>query len=369
LATTTRLAELERANPTQADSLRRRSDNGGNGAKFQREQRREFRYLLSIACAIVASWVTRLTPAPLRYWLADRFGDLFYRTSPTYRDNVRANVRQVLGPNATDNDVERATRHVFRTSARNFADLLLVPHQSDGQIDRATRVVRGSYELLDEALSDGCGALILTGHVGAFDLMGQVLHDRGYKLTVVTGRTTARFLFDAVTYLRRARGMQLVEASPSGVRRAIQAVRRGECAVFVSDRDFFQNGREVVFFGKETTLPPGIARIARDTGASVVPIYGERFKRGHGINIEPGFKVAKTDDVDHDIRVGLRQVVETLERAISRMPDQWVMFQRVWPLEPAVPVRVFPVGSPLETDILERVGAALPGRRHGTPQR
>lgn len=369
MAATTRLAELESANRPEVATRRLIGGTGNNGAKFQREERREFRYLLSIACAIVASWIARLTPTPLRYWLSDRSGDLFYHLSPTYRENVRANVHQALGPDVSNEELERAVRQVFRTSSRNFADLLLVPHRHDGDYTRATKVIRGDFRLLDDALSDGRGALILTGHVGAFDLMGQVLHDRGYKLTVVTGRTTARFLFDAVTYLRRARGMELVEATPSGVRRAIQAVRRGECAVFVSDRDFFQNGRPVTFFGRETTLPPGIARIARDTGATIVPVFGEQLPHGHGISIEPGFKVPKSDDIDEDILAGLRRVVAVLERAISRMPDQWVMFQRVWPLEPAVPVRVFPVGSPLETDILERVGAALPGRRHEKNQR
>lgn len=364
-ATTTRLVELEDARrKLPAERPNPLAGGNGNGVKFQREERKEFRYHLSIACAILASWIARLTPAPLRYRLADRGGDLVFRFSPTYRANVRANLEQVMGPNSTQVEIDNAARQVFRASARNFADLLLVPHKADGQMSRETIVTRGSFRLLDDALADGHGALILTGHLGAFDLMGQVLHERGYKLTVVTGRTTARFVFDAVTYLRRARGMELVEATPSGVRRAIQAVRRGECVVFVSDRDFFQSGRKVVFFGRETTLPPGAVRIARDSHATIIPIFGERVPVGHAISIEPGFKIEKTDDIESDIANGMQRISDTLERAIAKTPDQWVMFQRVWPLEPAAPVRVFPVGSPLESEILERVGAVLPGRRH-----
>lgn len=345
-----------------------RLSKSNHGARFQGEERREFRYLISVACAVICSWIARLTPELARFWIADRLGDLFYRTSPTYKANVYANVGQVLGERASSVQIERTTRNVFRTSSSNFADLLLVPHRRNHEYDDLVQVLPGGITNLDAALADGHGVLILTGHLGAFDLMGQVLHDRGYKLTVVTGRTTARFLFDAVTYLRRANGLELVEATPSGVRRAIQAIRRGECAVFVSDRDFFQNGRAVSFFGRATTLPPGIVRIARDTGATIVPVFGERVDRGHRMTIESGFKVRKSDDFDADLRNGLEHVAVTLEQAIARLPEQWVMFQRVWPLEPADPVRVFPVGSPLESDILERVGAALP-RLRGKSQR
>lgn len=363
-ATSPRLTDLNPATTTPVAPPRPHTRGGDDGgAKFHLEDRRELRYWLSIACAVVCSWISFLTPAFLRYRIADLWGDLFYVTSPTYRKNVAANVEQVLGPTATDEQIKRAVRSIFRTSARNFADLLLVPRTSLGHFNRETGVERGSFALLDEALSQGRGALVLTGHVGAFDLMGQVLNERGYKLTVVTGRTTARFVFDAVCYLRRARGMRLVEASPSGVRRAIQAVRRGEIAVLVSDRDFFQSGKPVAFFGRETTLPPGIVRIARDSGAPIVPIFGRRLARGHNLTIEPGFVVPKTDEVEDDLRVGMERVVASLQRAISQAPDQWVMFQRVWPLEPVSPVRVFPVGSPLESELLEKVGAVLPARR------
>ena len=332
-----------------AAGIRQRSGFRGKGPMFRREERHEVRYLVSIFCAVTCSWIARFTPESPRFWIADRLGDLYYRVAKKYRANVSANVRQVLGERATDQLVDRTTRSVFRTSAHNFADLLLVPHRSNGEHNRHTTLVHGSYGHLDDALSDGLGVLILTGHLGAFDLMGQVLHERGYNLTVVTGRTTGRFLFDAVTYLRRARGLELVEATPSGVKRAIRSVRSGGCAVFVSDRDFFQNGREVTLFGRRTTLPPGIVRIARETGATVVPVFGERLGRGHGISIEPGFKVQKTADIESDLQAGMNMVATVLERAVARLPEQWVMFQRVWPSEPGGPIRDARGGSHLAT--------------------
>ena len=338
-------------------------------ARFKLERRHEFRYHLSVACALVCSWFVRLVPQRPRDWIADRGGDFFYRFSPTYRGNVSANIAQVVGKPEDSDEVKAMARQVFRASGRNFADLLMLPHLSAEQVAKYEEVVSGDWSILERALEQGRGAVIVTSHIGSFEFLGKTLHHRGYNPNSITGRTTARFLFDAVTYLRRARGSSVIEASPSGIRRIIQAIRRGECAVFLTDRDFFQNGLPVMFFGKETTLPPGAVRIARETGAPIVPIFAVRRGNRRGIIIEPSFEVEKSRDLDEDLANGMSRLVEVLEQAIGSLPDQWVMFQRAWPLEPVDPVRVFPIGSPLESDVIERVGAVLPGAHRSREKR
>jgi KDO2-lipid IV(A) lauroyltransferase len=365
--------------PGAADQERARAEGRGDGfvpartalrkqaAEFRLEKRREVRYLLAIMIAIFFSWLVRLMPTWFRYWLADHGGNLSYRLSTTYRENVRANLSQAMHEPVESARVTETAKAIFRTNARNFADLLVIPHSSPARFINAVPLISGSWSYLDQAVAAGKGVVIMTAHLGPFDYMGQSLHGRGYRLTTVTGRTTARFLFDAVTFLRRSRGMNIVEASPSGIRRVIQALRRGECAVFVTDRDFFQNGKPVTLFGRETTLPPGPVRIARDTGAPIIPIFACRSGRSYGISVWPAFHVEKTADLDADISQGMQKMAQQLECAIAASLDQWVMFQRVWPSEPVDPVRVFPIGSPLAGEFLERVDAALPGGRAGRP--
>ncbi|MBA3275277.1 MAG: lipid A biosynthesis acyltransferase, partial [Chloroflexia bacterium] len=225
--------------------------------RFRREDRHELRYQLSILLAEVFSWMFWLVPRPVRYAVADRIGDVFRRTTHTYRDNVESNVAQVLDLPATSPEVAAAVRSIFRTSARNFIDLVTMPRQSRRSLRNSLRVVEGSWQTIEDAIASGRGVVFVLGHLGCFDLVGQVFRARGYKLTIVTGRTTSRFIFDGVTHLRAAKGSKLVEPTPSGIRQVIKSLRLGECSVFVSDRDFFQNGRPVDFFGRSTTLPPG----------------------------------------------------------------------------------------------------------------
>jgi len=103
-----------------------------------------------------------------------------------------------------------------------------------------------------------------------------------------------------------------------------------------------------------TTLPTGAVRIARDTGASIVPVFTFRTGSGHGLIIEPPFVVEKTASLEADLACGLEQVVAALERWISVAPDQWVMFQRVWPSEPVDLARVVGDDLPFASDLLEQ---------------
>ncbi len=354
----------DRDTPRLSDALLRSTQRARRASeRFRTEERRELRYLLSIAMAEVFSWIAKLLPGTVRAWIADRLGDAFFRLSKTYRENIIANIENVFAAGTSQEEIHDAVRNIFRESARNFADLLLTPRLSRESFMRSLTLVEGDWSYIEQPLSEGRGVVLFTAHLGAFDYIGHALSIRGYNVTSVTGRTAARFIFDAVTYLRRSHGAAVVEATPSGIRKVMYALRRGECAAFVGDYDFFQNGRPVTFFGKPTTLPPGVVRIARDTGSTIVGVFARRTDRGCDVTLIKPLIIDKTDDLDADIDRGLEQIVHLLEQAIRSTPDQWVMFQRVWPLAPIDPVRVFPVGSPLESDLLERVGAVLPGPR------
>lgn len=332
---------------------------------FAKEDRHEFRYQLSVTLAGLLSWFLFLVPPTLRNGFAELCGRLFFRFSHGYRESVMDNVMQVLGKDEEDGETRAVARSIFRNSALNFMDLLTLPRRSGRSLIRSTYVVEGDWSIIDDAIRSGRGVVFLTGHVGCFDFIGQSLVARGLKLTIVTGRTTSRFIFDGVTWLRGVRGGTFVEPTPSGVRAVIRALRRGECAVFLADRDFFQNGSEVTFFGRETTLPPGVVRIARDTGALVIPVFTRRVRGGHEIRIFQPLEIEKTRDTQADVQRGLRQVVPYLEQGISAAIEQWVMFQRVWPELPRPAMTVFPAGSPLESELLEKVAQRLPEIKMG----
>ena len=313
----------------------------------------------------LSRWLARRAGAvaaglPLRvgYWCADRAGDVFYRFSPGYRGNVVANLQHVLGQDADLAALRALARTTFRYSARNFYDLLRLPRLSTEAIDATVRLI-GSWQPVDAALARGKGVIFVTGHLGAFDVAGQLIPLHGYRCVLVTVRTVSEFVHEAVTYLRASKGFALEEATPGGLRRLMRALRQGQTIGLASDRDFLRNGVPVTFFGEETTLPPGAVRLALETGAAIVVLICRRHDRAHTLLLEEPFWLAKTGDLAADMQRGLRRIAEQLEHHIRATPEQWVMFQRVWPATPPPAIAVFPVGSPLEGRVLGGEASSL----------
>lgn len=343
------------------DSARRRLRRPN--PQFRHEDRDWFRRRMSILLAQSMTWTVGLLPGPLRNWVADRAGDIWHTGAPTYRGNVRANLRQVIGGSRSERELDDLVRGVFRINARNFCDLFAMPHWSKRDFDRYVRA--NDWTILDRAMAAGRGVVLVTAHLGSFDVVGQAIAMHGVPVTAITGKTTTRFIFDAVNHLRRSHGLRTVEATPGGVRKAITSLRANEGAAFLADFDFFRNGLPVSFFGRETTLPPGPIRIARDTGSQVVGAFAERCRGGYRLTFTPGFTVEKTRDLEADLAAGMGRLVAMLEQEIGGAPEQWVILQRVWQDAPADPVRIFPEGSPLESDLLKRVDDLLPQRLPG----
>ena len=277
---------------------------------------------------IVGSALIRLLPRTWWYRLSDVLVPLVLLGWQRHVSRATGNLRHVLGPGVSEREIKRRTRTIFRNYARYMIDLLWMPGATVAERERAL-TIRG-WDHIPEALARGRGLIIVTGHLGNWDLPAAVLAGRGYPTNVIVERLEPPAWNERVQALRERAGLQAIPME-TGVRDLYDALRRNEVVAVVFDRPLTAGGVKVRFFGDRTRVPEGVARLALRTGAEVIGAVGVR--RGSRFIAEVGtpFEVTVSGNRQRDVERLTQDIVNWFEGWVRQYPDQWFMFRNFWP--------------------------------------
>jgi len=275
--------------------------------------------------------LTMLVPRALFPPFALFWGGLFYLLLPGKRRVIRANIRVITGRER----VERLVFTTFYKFSRNWTDIMLMMRISGPRLD-ALIGQRSSSRPLDDALAAGNGAILISPHLGNWELGGLGLAAQGYRVNVLTFREPDEKVNKLMEAVRRKWGINFIyvdrdDTSPLAIIGAATALRRNEVLALLGDRDGSSHTATFNFFGRPAQIPVGAAYLALATGAPVIPVFvplvGEFYDT---IMEEPLFFRGGHADHGNAIREGTERLLMVFERYISAYPDQWYNFYDYW---------------------------------------
>ena len=177
-----------------------------------------------------------------------------------------------------------------------------------------------------EAYASGQGVLFLTPHLGCFEITAQALALRFSEqygpLTVLFRPARHAGLAEVMDLARQRPGLEAVPTTLSGVRQMIKALRAGQAVGLLPDQVPPEGmGQWAPFFGKPAYTMTLAARLALQTGARVVLIWGERLSwgRGYRLHTQP-LGYALSDDLD----TAVVQINQAMEGLIGQCPAQYI---------------------------------------------
>lgn len=276
----------------------------------------------------LGSWLVPRLPLAAAYALATVLGRSAYYLFPTPRRAIRENLAHVLGRPAHSPMVTATARRSFEHDAKNWVDTLRIAHISDQDIVAAVNV--DGWDHLDTALSAGKGLILVSMHLGNFDLVGQVLIVRGHKLMVPVERMEPAPLFNFLVDLRRSKGLNAVPIDRAP-REMLSTLKNGQILGIIGDRNLGGRGVRVDFFGRKATFPRAPLSLARHTGAPLLVGLAVRLpsNRFHGY-ITPPVPLVHSKSVEQDERENMSRIGAIMEDFVRRFPDQWLMFAPMW---------------------------------------
>ena len=203
----------------------------------------------------------------------------------------------------------------------------------------ASRFIR--YEGLENYLAArerGKGVLVLTGHLGAWELSSFYHSLMGMPMGMVIRRLDNPLVDAFVNRIRCLHGNRVIHKDDFA-RGLIASMRAGETVGILMDTNMTPpQGVFVPFFGVQACTASGMARIAaqdwRGGGAGVSAVGGERAE-DMCCTLARSLEVVHTGDAEQDAVANTATFTAAIEGYIRRYPEQWLWMHRRWKTRPA----------------------------------
>ncbi|MBX3025142.1 lysophospholipid acyltransferase family protein [bacterium] len=266
---------------------------------------------------------------------------LIYAGVGRNRRGAVTNLQRVLG----DPDPRRARQMALRMYAE-FARCMTETLEHFGPRPQPVRIDEPTRDVVGEALAEGRGLVLVTGHVGNWDVAARTLeqYDRPFNLVMAHERNATTSAYARA--IRERAGMRVIYSDTSvfSSLNMIRALRDNEIVAIQLDRTLgVGTTRMVEFFGAPAPFPTGPFVLARLAGAPLLPVFFPRLgTRHYAIRLGTRLTLPRDAGDAPALARAMRAVAAELEDVIREFPHQWFQFAPFWPEDAAPSARQRP---------------------------
>lgn len=260
-------------------------------------------------------------PYGLLVWLGRRIGELLLLFPLAFVRIAQRNLELCL-PDAPAAERQRILREHFRSVGIGIFETAISWWSSDERIRKLTRLE--GEEHLQAALARGRGAILLSAHFTTLEIGARALCAR--IAASIMYRPTSNPVLEG--FLMRNRGKRAKRAIPrDDIRTLISALKNNEPVWYAPDQSYRKKGAQMVpFFGIPAATNTATSRLARMTGAAVLPYFPERLpgSRGYRMIIKPMLDGFPSDDPVADAQ----RFNGLIEAQVRVVPEQYLWIHR-----------------------------------------
>jgi len=280
---------------------------------------------------VLQTWfpdIVRSAPPETSRELLVAAGSIYFAVNRGERDLIERNIDDLLGPGDKADSVKR---RVFRNILEHYFEKLLIANRPIGFVRRfvSERVSCSGLESLDEALARGKGAIAVTAHLGAVELIPPTLALRGYPVSVVLETGTSR-LRAALERATAGTNVRLIIASRgdkvlSGIFEALSEGRILVTQVDEVDAWRRRRSRTIKLFGNSLFYDHSLDFIAKRSGSPSVGVFCRRFE---GLRYDLRCEPISPDPHAENVA---EKALRLWERELLEAPEQWYEWKK-WEL-------------------------------------
>jgi KDO2-lipid IV(A) lauroyltransferase len=276
--------------------------------------------------AYAAGWgLVRALPESLARAAFRSGADLAFRRNGPGIRQLRRNYARVV-PQAGPEELDELVRAGVRSYARFWMETFRLPGMDHEAIYREVNDRGVGLSLIDAAVDRGKGAVLVLPHTGNFDVSGIWLVGHQGRFTTVNERLKPESLYQRFVGYRESLGFEILPTGGSAYRVLMERLRANKVICLLADRDLSRRGVPVSFFGEQTRMPAGPARLAAATGAEILLVENTFTDDGWGLRIHSPILVNSRDEVPSATQL----MADGFAADIAANPADWHMMQKLW---------------------------------------
>ena len=284
-----------------------------------------------VAKAYGVGWAAvRRMPERAAYASFERLADTLWARRGSDVLRLEGNLRRVLGPDASDDELRVTSRAGMRTYFRYWCDTFRLPGWS------RERIVDSLVAIADQHLADGLatgrGVVVALPHMGNWDHAGAWATLAHSPVVTVAERLKPEDLYEKFLAFRRSLGMDVVPLTGGDppFPHLAEQLRRGALVALLGDRDLGRSGVPVTFFGERAKMPAGPAALAVDTGSVLVTASLYLEDGLNHVRFQPPIAVPTEGERSRRIFATTQLIADNFSQSIAAHPTDWHMLQRLW---------------------------------------
>jgi len=241
---------------------------------------------------------------------------------------------QMAFPEKSAAERERILRRLYRNLGWQLAEFCQMRGYT---AQRASRFIR--YEGLENYLAakaKGSGVLVVTGHLGAWELSSFYHSMMGHPMGMVIRRLDNALVDRLVNGIRCMHG-NTVFHKDDFARGLLSAMRAGETVGILLDTNMTPpQGVFVPFFGVQACTGAALARVALKTEAAVLPgfLLWQESEQRYVLHFGEEIALVRTGDAEQETVANTALFTQAIESYVRRYPEQWLWVHRRWKTRP-----------------------------------
>ena len=298
--------------------------------RIVKRRKRDLAYFTSLSLKIIGS----ILPRWFGVFFFGNLGRLFFLFPTPEKKLTIKHLRQIYKSKWTEKKILKTARMVYVNLGKNIFDMIFLSRLSD---DKFNRIVKPDcMDEFDRAYSKSKGVIVITAHVGCFEMLLPFFARKGYRSFALGQKVYDNRIDEMISEARTGPNMEYLHRSDNP-REIIRRLKEGKAFGVLLDQDTSVEGVFARFLGKLAFTPSGVVKLATKYSTPVFVALTRRDDDGiHRVCVNR-LCFRTTGNLDEDIVRNAQMVNDIISDTIDKYPSQWVWMHRRWHHQPDTP--------------------------------